>query len=178
MTNLNSVLKSKGITLITNVCRVKSMFFPIFIYGCESWIIKKAESWRIDTSELWCWRRLLRVLWIAKRSNQSILKEINPEYSLEGVMLKLRLQYFGYLMQRADSLEKTLLLWKIEGWRRGWQRTMAGWHHWLNGHKFEQAPEAGEGQGSLVCCSPWCQSRTWLKDWKTTSQLALYAFLI
>ena len=123
MTNLDSILKSRDITLPTEVRLVKAMVFPIVIYGCESWTIKKAEHWRIDAFELWCWRRLLRIPWTARRSNQSILKEISPECSLEGLMLKLKLQYFGYLMQRIDSLEKTLMLGKIEGRRkRGRQR--------------------------------------------------------
>ena len=109
--------------LLTKVCLVKAMVFPVVMYGCESWTIKKAECWRIDAFELWWWRRLLRVPWTARRSNQSILKEISPECSLEGLMLKLKLQYFGHLMQRTDSLEKTLMLGKIEGRRRrGWQR--------------------------------------------------------
>ena len=118
MTNPDSVLKSRNITLPTKVCIVKAMVFPVVMYKCESWTIKKAERGRIDVFKLWCWRRLLRVPWIAKRSNQSILKEINPDYLLEGLMLKLRLQYFGHLMQTADSLEKTLMLGKIEGRRR------------------------------------------------------------
>ena len=122
MTNLDSILKSRGITLLTKVHLVKAMVFPVVIYGCESWTIKNAECWRIDTFELWCWRRLLRVPWTARRSNQSILQEISPGCSLEGWMLKLKLQYFGHLMQRADSFEKTLMLGKIEGRRRGWQR--------------------------------------------------------
>ena len=115
MTNLDSILKSRDITLPTNVCLVKAMVFPVVIYGCESWTIKKAEHWRINVFEMWCWRRLLRVPWAARRSNQSILKEISPEYSLKGLMLKLKLQYFGHLMQRADSFEKILMLGKIEG---------------------------------------------------------------
>ena len=118
MTNLDSILKSRDITLRTKVCLVKAMVFPVVTYGCESWTIKKAEHWWIDAFELWCWRRLLRVPWTARRSNQSILKEISPEYSLEGLMLKLKLQYFGHLMWRTDSLEKTLMLGKIEGGRR------------------------------------------------------------
>ena len=118
MTNLDSVLKSRDITLLTKVHIVKVMVFPVVMYGFESWIIKKAEHQRIDAFELWCWRRLLRVPWTARRSNQSILKEINPEYSLEGLMLKLKFQYFGHLMRRANSLEKTLMLGKIEGRRR------------------------------------------------------------
>ena len=129
MINLNSILKSRDITLPTKVHLDKVMVFPVVMYGCESWAIKKAEHWRIDAFELQCWRRLLRVPWTPGRSNQSILKEISPEYSLEGLMLKLKLQYFGHLMQRADSCEKTLMLGKIEGRRRrGWQRM-----RWLYG---------------------------------------------
>ena len=118
MTNLDSILKSRDITLLTKIHLVKAMVFPVVMYGCESWTIKKAEHQRIDASELWCWRRLLRVPWTARRSNQSILKEISPECSLEGLMLKLKLQYFGHLMRRVDSFEKTLMLGKIEGRRR------------------------------------------------------------
>ena len=113
MTNLNSILKSRDITLLTKVQVVKAMVFPVVMYGCESWTIRKAECRRIDVFELWCWRRLLRVPWTARRSNQSIPKEINPEYSLEGLLLKLKLQYFGHLMRRTDSLKKTLMLGKI-----------------------------------------------------------------
>ena len=128
-TNLDSILKTRDITLPTKVHLVKTVFFPLVMYGPESWTIKKAEHWRIDAFELWCCRRLLRIPWTTRRSNQSILKEINPEYSLEGLMLKLKLQYLGHLMQRADSLEKTLILGKIEGKRRrGWQRK-----RWLHG---------------------------------------------
>ena len=123
MTNLDSILKSRDITLPTKVCLVKAIVFPVVMYGCESWAIKKAGHQRIDGFELWCWRRLLRVFWTARRSNQSILKEIRPEYSLEGLMLKLKLQYLGYLMWRTNSLEKTLMLGKVKGRRkRGWQR--------------------------------------------------------
>ena len=118
MTNLDSVLKSRDITLLTKVLLVKAMVFPVVMYGCESWIVWKAECQRIDAFELWCWRRLLRARWTARRSNQSLLKEISPGCSLEGLMLKLKLQYFGHLMQRTDSLEKTLMLGKIEGGRR------------------------------------------------------------
>ena len=118
MTNLDSIFKSKDITLPTKVHLVKAMVFPVVMYGCESWTVKKPEYQRIDAFELWCWRRLLRVPWTARRSNQSILKEISPEYSLEGLMLKLKLQYSGHLMQRTDSLEKTLILRKIEGRKR------------------------------------------------------------
>ena len=129
MTNLDSILKSRDITLPTEVYLVKAMVFPVVMYGCESWTIKKAEHWRIDAFELWCWRRLLTVLWTARRSNQSILRENSSEYSLEGLMLKLKLQYFSLLMWRSDSLEKTLMLGKIEGGRRtGWQRM-----RWLDG---------------------------------------------
>ena len=129
MTNLDSILKSRDITLITKVRLVKAMVFPVLMYGCESWTVKKAECQRIDGFELWCWRRLLRVPWTARRSNQSILKEISPGCSLEGLMLKLKLQYFGHLRQRADSFEKTLMLGKIEGRRRRGQQRM----RWLDG---------------------------------------------
>ena len=131
MTNLDSILKSWDISLVTNIYLVKAIVFPVVMYGCESWAIKKAEHWRIDAFELWCWRILLRVSWTARRSNQSILKEISPGCSLEGLMLKLKLQYFGHLMQRTDSFEKTPMLGMIEGGRRrGWQRMRSdGWHH-------------------------------------------------
>ena len=124
MTNLDSILKNRDITLPTKVCLVKAMVFPVVMYGCENWTIKKAECWRIDSFELWSWRRLLRVPWTARKSNQSILKEISPEYSLEGLMLKLKLQYFGHLMQKTDSLEKTLKLGRTEGRRRRGQQRM------------------------------------------------------
>ena len=167
MTNLDSILKSRDITLLTEVCIVKAMVFSEVMYGCESWTIKKAEHGRIDAFALWYWRRFLTVPWTARRSNQSILKEINPEYSLEGLMLKLKLQYFGHLMRRTDSLEKTLMLGKMEGGRRReQQRTRWLEHHRLNGHESEQAPGDGDGQGSLECCSPWgC------KDSDTTERL-------
>ena len=129
MTNLDSIFKSRDITLPTKVRLVKAMVFPVVMYGCESWTIKKADCRRIDASELWCWRRLLRVPWTPRRSNQSMLKEISPEYSLEGLMLKLKLQYFGHLMRRTDSLEKTPMLGKIEGGRRRGQQRM----RWLDG---------------------------------------------
>ena len=130
MANLDSIFKSRDITLPTKVRLVKAMVFPVVMYGCESWTIKKAELRRIDAFELWCWRRLLRVPWTARRSNQFILKEISPGCSLEGLMFKLKLQYFGHLMRRADSLEKTLMLGKIEGRRRRGQQRM----RWLDGH--------------------------------------------
>ena len=167
MTKLDRILKSRDITLPTKVHLVKAMVFPVVMYGGETWIIKKAEHWRIDAFELWCWRRLLRVPWVARRSKQSILKEISPECSLEGLMLKLKLQYFGHLTWRADSLEKTLMLGKIEDRRRrGWQRMrLVGWHHQLDGQRFGQTLGVGDGQGGLVCCSPWgCRVR---HNWAT-----------
>ena len=129
MTTLDSILKSRDITLPTRVCLVKAMVFPVVMYGCESWTVKKAEHRRIHAFELWCWRRLLRVPWTARRSNHSILKEISPRFSLEGLMLKLKLQYFGHLMRRVDSLEKTLMLGGIGGRRRRGRQRM----RWLNG---------------------------------------------
>ena len=153
---LDSVLKSRDITLPTKVSIVKTMVFPLVTYGCESWTIKKAERWKTDAFELWCWRTLLRVPWTARRSKQSILKEINSEYSSEGLMLKLKLQSFGHLMWRANSLEKT---WCEKDWGQEEKGTtedeMSGWHHWLNEHEFEQTQGDSEGQGSLACCSPW-----------------------
>ena len=168
MTNLDGTLKSRDITLPTKVGLVKAMVFPVLMYGCESWNIKKAECQRIDAFELWCWRRLLKVPWTARRSNQSILKEISPEYTLEGLMLKLKLQYFGHLIQRTDSLEKTLMLGKH--WRQEEKGTtedeIVGWHYHLNGHEPEQALGVDDGQGSLACYSPWgC------KELDTTEQL-------
>ena len=129
MINLERVLKSRDIALLTKVHIVKAMIFPVDMYGCESWTIKKADHRRIDAFELWCWRRLLRVPWFSRRSNQSILKEINPEYSLERLMLKLKIQYFGHLMRRSDSLEKTLM---VELLKAGEARNDRGWHHWLS----------------------------------------------
>ena len=149
----DSIFKSRDITLPTKVCL--AMVFPVVMYGCESWTVKKAEGQRIDAFELWCWR-LLRVLWTARRSSQSILKDISPGCSLEGLMLKLKLQYFGHLMQRVDSLEKTLMLGGIGGKRRrGWQRM-----RWLDGirldgHEFGRTPGVGDRQGGLECCDSW-----------------------
>ena len=137
MTNLDSILKSRDVTLSTKVCLVKAMAFPVVMYGCENWTIKKTEHQRIDAFELWYWRRLLRVPWAARRSNQSILKEISPGYSLEGLMLKLKLQYFGHLMQRTDSFEKTLMLGKIEGRRRRGRQKMRWLDGVTNSHEFE-----------------------------------------
>ena len=156
MTKLDSILKSRDITLPTKVHLVKAMVFPGIMYGCESWTIKKAECQRIDAFELWYWRRFLRVPWTARRSNQSTLMEISPEYSLKGLMLKLKLQYFGRLMQRTDSLEKTLMLGKIEGRRRrGWQRM-----RWLDG--ITSSMDMSLSQGSLACCSPGSDMTEWL----------------
>ena len=165
MTNLDS----RDITLPTKVYVVKAMVFPVVRYGCENWTIKKAECWRIDALVLWCWRRLLRVPQTARRSNQSILKEISPEYSLEGLMLKLKLQYFGYLVCKANILEKTLMLRKIESKRRrgSTEDEMVGWHHQLNGHdEFEQTPGSSKGQKAwhavvLRITRNW----TWLSNW-------------
>ena len=139
MTNLDSIFKSRDITLPTKVRLVKAVVFPVVMYGCDSWTVKKAELCRIDAYELWCWRRLLRVPWTARRSNQSIIKEISPGCSLEGMMLKLKLQYFGHLMQRVDSLENTLVLRRIgrQEEKGATEDEMAGWHHQLDGCEFE-----------------------------------------
>ena len=155
MTNLDSILKSRDITLSTNICLVKAMVYPVVLYGTESWTVKKAEHRKIDAFDLWCWRRLLRVLWSARRSTQSILKEISPGCSLEGLMLKLKLQYFVHLMWRVDSLEKTLMLGGIGGRWRGARRRM----RWLDGITdlmgMSLSKGVCDGQGGLVCCSSW-----------------------
>ena len=149
MTNFDSILKSRDITLLTKVCLVKTMVFRVVMYECESWTIKKAKYRRIDAFKLWCWKRLLRVPWTARRSNQFILKEISPDYSLEGLMLKLKLQYFGHLMQRANSLEKTLMLGKIEGKRRrgqdGWMASLTWWTWvWASSGRWWRTGKPGE----------------------------------
>ena len=167
MTNLDSILKSRDITLPTKIHLVKAMIFPVVMYGCEIWTVKKAECRKIYAFDLWCWRRLLRVPWTARRSNQSILKEINPGCSLEGLMLKLKLQYFGHLLWRADSLEKTLIQESVRQEKKGMtEDEIVGWHQWLDGHGFGWIPRVGDGQEA------WCaevhgvaKSQIRLSDW-------------
>ena len=166
--------------------------YSVVTYGCESWTIKKAECWRIDAFELWCWRRLLRVPWTARRSNQSILKEIKPEHSLEGLRLKLKLQYFGHLMRRMTNWKRHWCWERLktgEGDDRGSPSETVGWHHRLSGHEFEQAPGVGDGQRSLACCSPWActesdQPSYWTDNWLMFQvhckviQLYMYTYII
>ena len=186
MTNLDSILKTRDITLSTKFCLVKAMVFPVVMYGCESWTVKKAECRRIDAFELWCWRRLLRVPWSARRSKQPILKEISPGCSLEGLMLKLKLQYFGHLMA------KSWLIGKDSDAGRDWgpeekgtpESEMAGWHHRFDGHEFEWTLGVGDGQGGLACCSSWgwkeSDTTEWLNwlNWMTVDVKKLFICLL
>ena len=161
--------ESKG---LSKVYLIKAMVFPVVMYEYESWSIKKVEHQRMYTFELWCWRRLLRVPWTARRSNQSSLKEISPEYSLERLMLKLKLQYFGHLMWRTDSLEETLMLRKLKVREKGTtEDEMVGWHHQLNGYEFEQTLGVGDGQGGLACCSPWGHKELDATEWLNWTEL-------
>ena len=169
MTNLESILKSRDITSLTKVHIVKVMLFTVVMYGCESWTIKKAERWKIDVFELWYWRRLLKVPWLARRSNQSILKEISPEYSLEGLMLKLKLQYFGQLMRRTDSLEKTLMLGKVEGMRR---RDNRGWDGWMASPTQRIWASSGSWwwTGRPAYCCSWGRKESDTTEWLNWTQ--------
>ena len=172
MTNLDSILKSRDITLPTKVSLVKATVFPVVMYGCESWTVKKAEHRNIDAFELWCWRRLLRVPWTARRSKQSFLKKISPECSLEGMLLKVKLQYFGHLMWRVESLEKTDAGRDCGEEEKGTtEDEMTGWHHWLDGREFEWTPGVGDGQGGLVCCDSWGRKESDTTVWLNWTEL-------
>ena len=174
MTNLDSILKSRDSTSLTKVHLVKAIVFPVVMYGCESWTTKKAKHRRIDAFDTCCWRRLLRVPWTARRSNQSILKDISPEYSFEGLMLNLKFQYFGHLMQRADSFQMKRVIWKDPDAGKDWGQVekettedeMVGWHHQLNGHGLGWTPGVVDGQRGLACCGSWC-----CKESDTTERL-------
>ena len=178
MTNLDSILKSRDITLSTKFCLVKAMVFPVVLYGCERWTIKKAECRWIDAFELWCWRRLLRVPWIARRSNQSILKEISHGCSLERLMLKLKLQYFG------EYNAKNWLIWKDPDAGKDWgqeekgmtEDEMVGWHHWLSGYEFRWTPGVGDRQGDLACCSSWGCKESDTAEWVNWTEYFLSFF--
>ena len=179
MINLDSLLKSRDIALLTKVCLVKAMVFPLVMFGCENWTIKKAERQRIDAFELWCSRRLLRVPWTSRRSNQSILKEISPEYSLGGLIMKLKTLIFW------PPDVNSWLIWKDPDAGKDWrweekgtaEDEMVGWHHWLNGHEFEQAPGVGDGQGSLVCCSPWGHKESDTTEWLNWTEISSIMWL-
>ena len=176
MTNLDSILKSRDITLPTKVCLVKAMVFQVVMYGCESWTVKKAEHWRIDAFKLWFWRRLFRVPWTARKSNQLLLKEISPEYSFEELMVKLKLLYFGHLMWRTSSFEKTLMLGKIEGGKRRGRQRM----RWLDGitklnrHGFEHVLGVGDEQGVLLCCSPWGRKESEMSERPKWTEMSIW----
>ena len=181
MTNLDSILKSRNITLPTKFCLVKAMVFPVIMYGYESWTIKKADCWRIDAFELWCWRRLLRVHWTARRSNQFILKETSSEYSLEGLMLKLKLQHFGHLMRRTDSFEKTLMLGKIEGMRRRGRQRM----RWLDGITDSLIWVWGSSRSLVMYREAWCatvhgvaRSQPQLSNWTEMIFLSIQIWIL
>ena len=175
MTNLDSILKSRDITLPTKAHLVKAKVFPVVMYGCESWTIKKAEHRRIDAFELWCWGRFLRVPWTARRSNQSTLKEISPQYSLEALMLKLNLQYFGHLMQ-SWLIGKYFDAGRDWGQEEKWttEDEMAGWHHWLNACESEWTLGVGAGQGGLACCDTWGRKESDMTEWLNWTELRFH----